>query len=178
LSTILGNDAKVPATISEVDRVEALRETIIRTRPDVVIINPVYGALITPATIRREFPYTRTMMLSFLPGDMATSRLWDDVITVWDSAATIREKVLNQIPPAARVVHQPEPLSEREQEVVTCVVKGMTNKQIAAHLNLSHHTVSTHRRNIASKLGIHTSSGLVTWAIGTKLVELDDIGAV
>jgi DNA-binding NarL/FixJ family response regulator len=174
LGDILTGDAAIPVTFTEVDSVESLRQTIVKTRPDVVIVNPVYGALVTPATIRREFPFTRTVMLSFLPADTVTARLWDDVITVWDSAQTIRERVLRQFPSAERVVaHQLEPLSEREKEVVACVAGGMTNKQTAARLHLSHHTVSTHRRNISAKLGIHTTSGLVAWAIASKLVNVD-----
>ena len=42
-----------------------------------------------------------------------------------------------------------ETLSQREKEIVICVVKGMTNKEIAENLFLSIHTVITHRRNIS-----------------------------
>ena len=47
-----------------------------------------------------------------------------------------------------------EVLSSREKEIITCVVKGMTNKEIADALYLSAHTVITHRRNIARKLPV------------------------
>ena len=69
----------------------------------------------------------------------------------------------------------PETLSQREKEIVTCVVKGMTNKAIADRLCLSIHTIITHRRNIARKLQIHSSAGLTIYAIVNKLVELGDI---
>lgn len=68
-----------------------------------------------------------------------------------------------------------ESLSQREKEIVICVVKGMTNKQIAEELFLSTHTVITHRRNIASKLRIRSAAGLTIYAIVNKLVELNDI---
>ena len=67
------------------------------------------------------------------------------------------------------------PLSQREKEIITCVVKGMTNKAIADQLYLSIHTVITHRRNIARKLQIHSPAGLTIYAIVNKLVELQDI---
>ena len=51
----------------------------------------------------------------------------------------------------------------------------MTNKEIAAQLFLSTHTVITHRRNISKKLQIHSPSGLTIYAIMNKLVELEDI---
>lgn len=68
-----------------------------------------------------------------------------------------------------------EILSQREKEIIVCVVKGMTNKQIAEQLFISTHTVITHRRNIASKLQIHSPSGLTIYAIVHKLVELNDV---
>ena len=66
-------------------------------------------------------------------------------------------------------------LTPREREIIICVVKGMTNKEIAAQLFLSTHTVITHRRNISKKLQIHSPSGLTIYAIMNKLVELEDI---
>ena len=66
-------------------------------------------------------------------------------------------------------------LSQREREIVGCVACGMSNKQIADKLFLSIHTVTTHRRNICSKLQIHTPSGLTIYAIVHKLVKLQDI---
>ena len=68
-----------------------------------------------------------------------------------------------------------ETLSAREKEIIVCVVKGMTNKQIADALCISTHTVITHRRNIAAKLQIHSAAGLTIYAIVNKLVELSEI---
>lgn len=68
-----------------------------------------------------------------------------------------------------------ETLSVREREIVVCVVKGLTNKQIADALSISAHTVITHRRNIAAKLQIHSAAGLTIYAIVNKLVELSEI---
>ena len=66
-------------------------------------------------------------------------------------------------------------LSQREKEIVICVVKGMTNKEIAEKLFLSIHTVITHRRNISKKLQIHSAAGLTIYAIVNKLVALSDV---
>ena len=68
-----------------------------------------------------------------------------------------------------------EALSSREKEIIVYVVKGLTNKQIAESLCISTHTVITHRRNIASKLQIHSAAGLTIYAIVNKLVELSEI---
>lgn len=175
VSSILTDDEAIPVTIFQVERTELLREAIVKTRPDAVVINPAFGMLTTPASMRREFPYTRSVMLSYLPGDASTNHLWDDVISVWDSAETIRERVLHPFQTAStRVVRHHEPLSEREKDIVVCMARGLTNRQIADTLNLSHHTVGTHRRNIFSKLGIHTASGVAVWAVGAKLVDIEE----
>ena len=71
-----------------------------------------------------------------------------------------------------------ETLSEREKDIIRCIAKGMPYKDIADRLCLSIHTVNTHRRNICSKLDIHTSAGLTIFAIINKLVKINDIKQV
>jgi len=66
-------------------------------------------------------------------------------------------------------------LSEREKEIVVCVAKGLANKEIADTLCLSVNTVTTHRRNIARKLQIHSPAGITIYAIVNKLVTLDEV---
>ena len=68
-----------------------------------------------------------------------------------------------------------EVLTDREKEIVCCVAKGMINKEIAEALFLSIHTVTTHRKNIARKLQIHSVAGLAIYAIAHKLVELSEV---
>ena len=68
-----------------------------------------------------------------------------------------------------------EVLSDREKDIIICVAKGMNNKEIADYLCLSVHTVTTHRRNISNKLQIHTTAGLIIYAIANKLVNIEEI---
>lgn len=65
-----------------------------------------------------------------------------------------------------------EELSDREKEVLTLVVQGLINKEIADKLHLSLHTVLSHRKNIAKKLNIHSTAGLTIYAIVNHLVEV------
>ena len=69
----------------------------------------------------------------------------------------------------------PEQLSDREKEIIGCIAKGMTSKEIADRLCLSVHTVTTHRRNITAKLQIHSPAGLTIYAIVNKLVSIEEI---
>jgi len=66
-------------------------------------------------------------------------------------------------------------LSEREQAVAICVAKGLANKEIADQLGISFNTVTTHRRNIARKLNIHSPAGIAIFCVVNKLVTLEEI---
>lgn len=101
---------------------------------------------------------------------------------IFDSLGSIYsdKKAIRRIVEQAKSRQKPDDaltdeLTPREKEIVIGVVKGLSNKEIADSLNLSIHTVMTHRRNIASKLQIHSPSGLTIYAIVSKLVSIDDI---
>jgi DNA-binding NarL/FixJ family response regulator len=66
-----------------------------------------------------------------------------------------------------------EVLSRRERQVLELVAQGMTNPQIGSHLGISPKTVARHRERIMDKLDLHSSTGLVKYAIRTGLVEVD-----
>lgn len=62
-------------------------------------------------------------------------------------------------------------LTAREREVVQLLAEEKSNKEIAASLGLSVHTVETHRSNIMRKLGTHSLSGLIRYALRNKIVQ-------
>lgn len=66
-------------------------------------------------------------------------------------------------------------LSIREIDVLQLIVKGITNKEIADKLNISLNTVLTHRKNITSKLGIKTVSGLTFYALMNGIISGEEI---
>jgi DNA-binding NarL/FixJ family response regulator len=66
-------------------------------------------------------------------------------------------------------------LTRREKTIVRLVAMGLTNKQIAGELFLSAHTVITHRKNINSKLGIKSVSGLTIYAIVNNIITIEEV---
>lgn len=66
-------------------------------------------------------------------------------------------------------------LSQRELDVLKLVAKGFINKEIADRLNISLNTVLSHRKNITSKLGIKTVSGLIFYCISHGYLMADEI---
>jgi len=65
----------------------------------------------------------------------------------------------------------PRALTDRETEVTGLIAKGFTNKEIGNELNLSHHTVHTHRRNILKKLGVRSVTELTVYAMNVGLLN-------
>jgi DNA-binding NarL/FixJ family response regulator len=65
------------------------------------------------------------------------------------------------------------PLTPRELEVLTLIVRGQTNPEIADKLVLSPKTVEWHRTNLMAKLDVHNAVDLVRYAISHRLVEMD-----
>ena len=149
-------------------------------RPEVLIINPSLPGYFGIQHLKEECgcPEMKCIAIACMATDHAMFRPYDDLINIYDSPDELKHKLerLN----AEEVTPEPEEeeqqtLSAREKEIVVCVVKGMTNREIADRLYLSTHTVITHRRNIARKLQVHSASGLTVYAIVNKLVELNDI---
>ncbi|MEL7123028.1 MAG: response regulator transcription factor [Bacteroidota bacterium] len=62
------------------------------------------------------------------------------------------------------------PLSAREIEILRLIAKGLIAKEIADVLNLSTHTIYTHRKNIMKKLDISSSSELILYALNNGLI--------
>ena len=81
------------------------------------------------------------------------------------------DDVTSKITAMIRNVNSKEEVSEREKEIIVCLVQGLSNKEVAAKLFISVNTVITHRRNIARKLQIHSLAGLTIYAIANNLIE-------
>lgn len=62
-------------------------------------------------------------------------------------------------------------LTPREQEIVKLIAQGKMAKEISGMLNVSIHTIYTHRKNIMKKLNISSPVELITYAINKGLVE-------
>ena len=62
-------------------------------------------------------------------------------------------------------------LTPREQEVLSMLAEGKTNDEIANLLSISAHTVARHRENLMGKLGLHSRSELVKYAIRQGLIK-------
>jgi DNA-binding CsgD family transcriptional regulator len=78
------------------------------------------------------------------------------------------------LPPMPKVLQQ-KILSDREIEVMSLIVQGFINKEIADKLNIGLSTVITHRKNIMEKLGMKSVSALTIYAVMHGYVDINSI---
>jgi len=168
------------AAVQEVSSTESLKSCLALQHPNVVLVNPMFDGLFDVRAFiddNREYG-TRfvAIVATMLPDNVL--RLYDAHFSINDSIETIYDSIRRLFGENAEdETGDREPLSDREIEIVTCVAKGLTNKEIADTLCLSIHTVITHRRNISRKLQIHSTAGLTIYAISNKLVDINDVKA-
>lgn len=158
---------------------EALSDCLRTQYPDILVVNPTFGDYFDVARFREFTSKKRIRLIALVSSFIDTSLLskYDESISIFDTLDVLAHKIkhLQDIHLEEGVDEGQEVLSQREKEIVICVVKGMTNKEMAENLFLSIHTVITHRRNISRKLQIHSAAGLTIYAIVNKLVELSDV---
>jgi DNA-binding NarL/FixJ family response regulator len=162
--------------VVEISDVEQLKNFLGWQKSDLLIINPSVLGNFSLQQIKKETSGNNLKCIALQNSllDNSALKIYDETISIYDSEEQINEK-LTKLIIEPELSKRQETLTLREKEIIICVIKGMTNKQIAEKLYLSAHTVISHRRNIATKLQIHSSAGLTIYAIVNKLVELDEI---
>lgn len=149
-------------------------DEIARHRPSILIADPAWAEAEWDALKSPSAPPIKLIALLSGQAPREGMRWFDDTIGLYDQPDTIIATIKRNIAPEKEADRTRE-LSPREKEVVIGIVKGLSNKEIAAGMNVSVNTVMTHRRNIAAKLHIHSAAGLTVYAIVSDLVSLDDI---
>lgn len=167
LDAIIGSTAGLEVTdLSELERDDEELEDV-----SVVIADPMRRAEL------EEYEFDGQTKFVALVHQVVPERItsaFDDTLSIYDTADSIREKITRLAAPQQREAKGSD-LSPREKDVIQALVKGKSNKEIAAEMNVSVNTVMTHRRNITAKLQIHSAAGLTIFAIATGLVKLDEV---
>ena len=166
--------------IFSTDNLSSLYARINALHPDILIVNPLLYDYAKRATIRAEFDNLPNLRLVGLVTSYIESqhqRQFAGVIELNDDFQRIKS-TLNQVTNSLQSDgDEPDtaPLSDREKEVLVCLSKGLKNNEIADTLNISVHTVITHRKNIVRKTGIKSVAALTVYAILNNLIEEKDI---
>jgi len=109
----------------------------------------------------------------YLLKDLSSNGIVNSISEVMNGGAPmnshIAKKVLNMFRDQ-NVKSSGYSLSDREKEILALLVDGLSKKQIAENIFLSHHTVDSHIRNIYAKLEVHSRSSAISKAIKEKLL--------
>lgn len=166
--------------VSILDNIDDLQEKMVMYNPEFLIVNPVAFGFNNNNFIRQinqNYPSTNCIALITTYIDRNSLRYFKDTIELGDNKQKVFNKFIDILNNNGDTSTQNEnvDLSNREIDVLVCVAKGMTNKDISEMLNISVHTVITHRKNIVRKTGIKSVSGLTVYALLNNLLEETDI---
>lgn len=125
--------------------------------------------------LRKSLPAISWIALVYSFFDNKLLNRFDESLYITDTADVLAKKMQKLLskPVDDSNCGKQSQLSEREKKVLVKMVKGLSNKEVADHLNISIHTVISHRKNIMEKTGIKSLPGLTIYAISKKIVPLD-----
>lgn len=169
-------------------------------KPDIIIMDigmPELNGIEAAKKIKAESPETKIIALSmhsdkqfvtgmlrsgasgYLLKDCAVDELVDAIRTVMDKkvylssdiSGILVNELMNKLPENEDL--NSSELSDREKEVLQLMAEGISTKEIAAKLFISVKTVESHRKNIMTKLDLHTVPELTKYAIRSGLTSLE-----
>ena len=181
------------------DGLEAVR-LVERLQPDALVLDlmmPGLNGLEVARQVSQRSPQTRVVILSMYDNEAyVLEALWAGAAayvlkesTSAELVRAIREAVAGRrylSPPLSEraieiyiqraesaALDPYETLTAREREVLHLVAEGHTNAEIAARLFVSPRTVETHRANLMRKLGLHTQTDLIRYALRRGILPME-----
>jgi len=186
---------------AEADNGRQAVEKTSASKPNIAILDigmPVLNGLEATRQILREHPGVRILILTITDSDQAVQAVLDagargfllksdaarDLVTAVEALAhnktfftarvadLVLSGYLNRTQRSAKNNISLPGLTSREREVVQLLAEGKSTKEVACHLDLSVKTAETHRSNIMRKLGLHSVSELVLYAVRNNIVQV------
>ena len=173
---------------------DTLSQLSVSDAPDVLLLDiglPGMDGISALPSLRAAAPGTQIVILTvfddhdkvfravcagadgYLLKTSTVERIGDAIREVGSGGASMNPEIARKVLDlfsGKRETHTGPSLTEREQEVLRLVVRGMTKKEIAGELDLSRHTVDSHLRNIYQKLHVNNRAGAVAAALREGLV--------
>ena len=170
-------------------------------KPDIAVLDigmPVLNGLEATRQILRDNPEVRVLILTISDAEQLMRAVLDagargfllktdaarDLITAVEAlqhnktffTARVAQMVLSGYLGRTHASPKQGPtlpnLTSREREVVQLLAEGKSTKEVAVQLNLSVKTAETHRSNIMRKLGLHSVSELVLYAVRNNIIQV------
>ena len=154
------------------DGIEATRRITTR-QPEIRIL-----VLTSFAEDEKVFPALKAGALGYLLKDAGPEELVRAIRQVYCGESSlhpaIARKVLQELSRPSERPPTPEPLTERELEVLRLIAKGKSNREIAEELVISEATVRTHVSNILGKLQLASRTQAALYALREGIAELSE----
>ncbi|MBK9759092.1 MAG: response regulator transcription factor [Flavobacteriales bacterium] len=199
LRSVFADVARVEIVGEARDPIE-LQALLVREKPDVVLIDHTakgFGADVIRDGVRRSKRTrfvaitpdpSRLALLSALRGgvtsyikkDCGVQEIIDAVLETADGKKFFCGQIIEAIERASIDVKKiiddplscaPVVITDREAEIIGLIAEGCSYTRIAGRLNLSAHTITTHRKKIMYKLGVNSTAALVLYAVKNGLVS-------
>ncbi len=183
--------------IGEAANASQLMELLMVQVPLVTIIDismPGISGIEATRSILGAFPCTSVLILSmhtapeyimnaiqagakgYLPKDVSKSELTEAIRALSNGgdyfSRSVSETVMQGLLQQRKDDAELASLTSREKEVLTLSASGLTNKEIAAKLFISHRTVDCHKNHIMQKLSLKSSAELILYAVRNGFVKL------
>lgn len=167
-------------------------------QPDVAVLDiamPLLNGIEATAQITKRSPNTKIIILSMHADESYILR----ALAAGAKGYLLKESTESDVLPAVRSVQEGKPyfsasiaqvlledymrmmkqnnlqdsfdlLTEREKEVLQLLAHGKSNKEVAQLLNLSPHTIDSHRTNLMQKLELHNTAEIVLYAVRKGII--------
>lgn len=197
ISALLGNRGDIEILGEAEDGHEAV-EKALALNPDVIIMDislPGQNGVEATLQIKEKRPEIEIIALTMYDNDEYIVRM----LKAGASGYVLKKAAASDLLRAIKAVHAGEsflqptvasrligfiqregdgdratPLTEREQQVLTMLSRGMTTREIAKDLGLSARTVQVHRASLMSKVGARTMADLMKYAFQKGLIDLQE----
>jgi DNA-binding NarL/FixJ family response regulator len=195
LKMFLGLDPELEVVGEAANGEEALRMAH-DLHPDVVLMDllmPVMDGITAIGIIRKELPDVEVIALTsvledqsvvgavragaigYLLKDTQDEELRRAIKAAAQGQVQLSPQAAARLMREMRQPDAPEPLTDREQEVLVLLARGRANKEIARDLQIGEKTVKTHVSNILSKLGVQSRTQAALYAVRQGLVPADQL---
>lgn len=164
--------------VLRIDSPERLSEKIVATDANMLVVNPSllgYEGKDFLLKLSKEYPHVSLVALVTSCLEHSSLAPYGGIIDIFDSKQKIVGKLNEWVNDNNPKKNDDVELSKRETDVLVAVAKGMMNKEIADQMNISIHTVISHRKNITRKTGIKSVSGLTVYALLNNLINEDEL---
>lgn len=175
LISILSKDDSL-GNLQVVESISEFQQINLRINANLVLINAalIQNQLKEFQLLKKEFEQTLWVgvVYSFYEQNLLSE--FDEIITINEKSDKLLNKIENLLNTHTKKNSQTqqEALSDREIDVLKLLVGGKANKEIADLLNISIHTVISHRKNISQKTGIKSVAGLTIYAVVNNIISI------